>query len=147
MYGGFQKFGEHWFPREMACFEDRHKKMDAKVIEISAEPAPDPALFVPPPGAVELGNCLGHFVAPQPVSTLQPLFHAGADGENVSVLVSAVIDIKGKPQSVKAIRSAQKNFDQSAINSVRGWRFRPATCDGAPIPAQIYVEVRSTAYY
>ncbi len=56
-YGTFKKFGEFWFPREVACFEDRHKKIEAEVVDLSAESTPSLALFTPPPGAVELGRC------------------------------------------------------------------------------------------
>ena len=55
-YGIFRKFGESWFPREMACFEDKHRILEAKIEDLSAEPSPDAALFKPPPGATELAD-------------------------------------------------------------------------------------------
>ena len=33
-YGIFRKFGDSWFPREMACFEDKHRQLEAKVEEL-----------------------------------------------------------------------------------------------------------------
>ncbi len=57
LYAIFRKFGESWVPREMACFEDKHRLIDAKVEELSVEASPDPLLFTPPRGAIEL--CLG----------------------------------------------------------------------------------------
>jgi hypothetical protein len=51
-YGIFRKFGDSWFPHQMACLEDKHRQLEAKVEDLSAEPSPDAALFKPPPGAI-----------------------------------------------------------------------------------------------
>jgi len=53
VYGVFRKFNTFWFPREMACLQDKHCQIEAKVENISAESSPDPSLLVPPFGAEE----------------------------------------------------------------------------------------------
>jgi hypothetical protein len=58
-YGKFLKFGGYRFPREVACFEDRHSTISANVVDLSLEPPMDPALFDPPTGSIELGRCSG----------------------------------------------------------------------------------------
>jgi TonB family protein len=145
MYGEFLKFSEHRFPREMICFEDKHRNLEVKVVDISPELTPDPALFVPPQDALELGNCNGATVQPRSESTVVPRMPLGTTDQHISVRLSLVIDTKGKPQSVKAIRSA-RNFGRAAIDAVRDWRFRPATCDGEPMPFQLYIEVNFAGY-
>ena len=57
LYGTFKKFDDFWFPREIACFEDKHQTIEAKVVELTGEASLDPALFTAPPGAIELGMC------------------------------------------------------------------------------------------
>jgi len=44
-------------------------------------------------------------------------------------------------QDVSVVRSKDKALDSAAINAVRRWKFRPATCNGSPVATQINVEV------
>ncbi|MCU1301341.1 MAG: TonB-like protein [Candidatus Sulfotelmatobacter sp.] len=145
-YGKFNKFGDFWFPREMACFEDRHKKMEAKVEDLSVESTPDPALFAPPPGAVELGACTEVMRPPVAELTRIPNPPFGSRDNAAKVTLSLVVDTKGKPQDVRVVGPRRKNYDESALSAVRGWRFKPGTCNGDPMPFQMYVEVDFRLY-
>lgn len=140
-YGIFRKFGDSWFPREMACLEDKHRQLEAKVEELSAEPSPDLSLFKPPPGAIERGRCSG--VSAHPVRTLspEPGFPTGSEGKDSSVLLSLIVDTQGKPQDLKVNQSGGKLFDNEALATVQKWRFVPATCDGEPMPVEIRVQM------
>jgi hypothetical protein len=64
-YGDYQKFGEYVYPRALACFQDSHRKLKADIVELSPDPSPDPTLFSPPAGAVELGNSVEHPTPPK----------------------------------------------------------------------------------
>jgi TonB family protein len=145
-YDQFLKFGDYWFPREMSCFVDRHRKMEAKVIDLSPAPAPDAALFTPPEGAVEMGNCSLNPVPPKAVSTPDPGPRMGMQDRRSSVLLWMIVDTKGKPQDLKVTRSGGKHFDDSAMAAVRGWRFKPATCNGEPMAVPINVEIMFRSY-
>lgn len=61
-------------------------------------------------------------------------------------LVSAVIDEKGAPTDVKVVRSLGMGLDEKAIESVYKSRFRPAMKDGAPVAAQVTIEVNFRLY-
>jgi Gram-negative bacterial TonB protein C-terminal len=133
-YGIFRKFGDSWFPREMACLEDKHRQLEAKVEDLSAEPSPDPSLFKPPPGAIELGRCSG--TSAQPVGALnpEPRFPTGAHGNTFSVALSLIVDTGGKTQHIKVRQSGGQGFDEQAVATVeQQWRFKPGTCDGEPM--------------
>lgn len=67
---------------------------------------------------------------------------AGIEDRHASVLLWLIIDIKGKPQALRISRSAGKDFDNSALAAVRAWRFKPATCNGEPMPFALSVEVK-----
>jgi TonB family protein len=140
-YGSFQKIGDHWFPHEIACFEDRHRKLDARVVDLSPEPSPEPALFTPPPGAIELGNCSVKAEPPRAVNTPNPRRPFGSPGRNPRVKVSLVVDTKGKPQNVRIVDSGGAIFDKAAVSTLGSWRFKPATCTGEPIPMMITVRL------
>ena len=133
-YGIYRKFGRIWFPREMACFEDKHRQVEAKVEELSAESSPDGTLFTPPTGAQEL--CSGNPVEPTVVSTVAPSIPF-TEARSVTLRVS--VDAMGKPLDVTVSESGGKHLDEAAIEAVNKWRFKPATCSGEPIPGQISV--------
>ena len=90
-YRHFQKFGDYWFPREMACFLDGHREMEAKVADLSLEVSPDAALFVQPAGAVELGTCSQASVPPKPVSMSDPMFPAGIRDRQAMVMLGMTV--------------------------------------------------------
>jgi hypothetical protein len=66
-YGNYQKFWDYFFPRELECLQEGHRKLEGKVVELSLDPSPDPALFAQPAGAVEIGNDTEHPTPPHPV--------------------------------------------------------------------------------
>ncbi len=143
-YGTFRKFGEYTFPREVMCFEDRHKKISANVVELSLEPPMDPALVDPPVGAIELGLCTGKIVSPT-LSGGGIMTPGVVDPERLAWLrVWFVIDAKGKPQYVRVLRLASKDSIARAQATLRSWHFKPGTCDGNPVPMPLTMEIPST---
>ena len=139
VYGIFRKLGNIWYPREMACFEEKHKLMEAKVEELAAEPAPDPGLFKPPAGATERTECNGKKTPPRQTFAPEPTFPR--DLSAATVALSLLVDVEGKPQEIKVVQSGGKASDDQAVKAIRSWRFTPSTCDGKPFPAEIRVEV------
>ncbi len=140
LFAAYRKFGDFLFPREISCFEDKHRKLDLKVLDIVPEPSPEVDLFKAPAGAVELGECLGVSVPPVATSTQEPTF-PGFGARSSSVLLSLVVGVDGKPREVKVSRSGGKEFDDLALHAVSHWKFKPSTCDGQPSPVEIGVEV------
>jgi hypothetical protein len=65
LYGNYQKFWDYFFPRDLRCLQEGHRKLEGKVVELSLNPIPDPALFVQPAGAVEAGKGVEHPIAPR----------------------------------------------------------------------------------
>ena len=140
-YADFREFGEQLFPYEINCVVSGHRQLDVHVIELTTQPSSDPALFSEPVGAIEIGRCPSGSVQPKPVSTPDPMFPAGERGRISMVTVRMVVDVKGKPQNVEISQSGGKSFDEMAAGTVRNWRFKPATCNGEPMPLQITVEI------
>jgi TonB family protein len=140
LYGQFRRLGNSWFPGHINCFHDRHLDLDIVVAELAAESSsPDPSLFTPPVGAIELDNCSTALVPPKAISNPPP-FHAFGPTDPGWVKVEVVVDAKGKPQNARISRSGGKRFDVAALTAIRGWRFKPATCNGQAVPTQIDVE-------
>jgi len=136
-YGVFREFGQQTYPREMACRIEGHKKIEAKVVDLSAQAPMDPGLFTPPADAVEVDICAGKFKMADPKSTLLNV-NSLTEG---SVTVEFIIDVKGNTQNVRVVHTAGKNLDDRAVKGVRSWRFSPAMCDGRAIQVKSFVEV------
>lgn len=139
VYGIFRKLGDSWFPREMACFEDQHRKLEAKVTDLTYEPAPDADLFKPPPNAIQLADCQGQVVPPTPVTAPPPFQGFFQSGKSDAVTMSVIIENNGRPYRV--IKSGRKPSEELAWRTVSGWMYKPGTCDGEKLPMEIQVEV------
>jgi protein TonB len=140
-YGAFKRFGNFWFPREMDCSEDGHKVISIQVTELSLESSPDPSLFVPPASAVELANCRGTLIPPTAISSPEPRLPSVTSIPS-RIFLSLIVDTKGHPQNVKVVdNSGEKSRNRAAIETARAWRFKPATCDGEPVPSPLKLEL------
>jgi protein TonB len=68
-------------------------------------------------------------VAPQPVYT-EMARKARIQGV---VIVQAIIDKEGNVTNVKILKGLPMGLDQSAVDAVKRWRFKPATLSGKPV--------------
>jgi len=138
----FRKFGDHLFPRDLYCFEDRHKTMTVVVDDLSLESSPDPALFVSPSGAAEIGECSGKSVPP--TQTKWGIMMPDPDhilGHVPLIKVWFVVDTKGEPQNIKVMNFAHKGTVDDLLKIIQTWRYNPGTCDGKSTPMVVSPEV------
>ncbi len=80
---------------------------------------------------------------PKPIHMVDARYPDSAICEGIegTVLVRLTIPTDGISTDVKIAKGFRPDFDQSAIDSVRQWRFRPASKDGKPIEVTITLEV------
>jgi TonB family protein len=140
-YRNYEKFGDRLFPRVLRCSSGVGENVQLTIAKLILEPSPDEALFARPPDAVEIGNCPTVITRPETVHTLYPAYPG-----NVTVVLSTIIGEDGSPRDSKIARSAGKNFDQAALDALRNWRFKPATCDGSPIAVMVNIEMGSPKF-
>ena len=137
-FADYQNFGDRSVARSYACDEDRHPRIQAKVVELVADPAPDPGLFAPPEAAKELVNCLTAIKHPTLERSTEPVPPDFSRRSLVALRV--VVGTNGKPHDVEVTSAPNPGFDQPALKAVRQWTFKPATCDGQPMDTEIAVE-------
>ncbi len=51
------------------------------------------------------------------------------------------VNAQGRVEPVHVLRSTGPAFQKAAVDTVKKWKFRPATKDGQPVPVQITVEM------
>ena len=137
-FSEYQKFGDRTYARSYNCVEGRQARLEASIVEFVALPQADPEMFALPNGAKELRGCLDPAEPPRPVYQPEP---AGARASGV-VVISITVGIDGIPHDLSPFSSPNPKQEKAALDAVRQWRFRPATCDREPVAVKIRVEIR-----
>jgi TonB family protein len=75
---------------------------------------------------------------PQALTTPDPLFTTVTYGRKVKV--SFIIGTDGRVHSPLILESAGMAGDRRVLQTVRSWRYRPATCNGVPTETEGKVE-------
>jgi TonB family protein len=71
---------------------------------------------------------------PEALATPSPLLDR--PDKNASIKVSFIIGTDGRVHSPFILESAGSPADQVVLDTVRSWRYRPATCNGVPTEAE-----------
>jgi hypothetical protein len=134
-YADYQKFGEKLFPRSIQCLREGKPTLLAKIVELTQATSAD-SLFGPMPGATELTYCSRDAVPAKVVT---------ASGMSLSkpqppVGLSFTVGADAKPHNVAVSRPGESDSaNNAAINSLRHWSFRAATCAGKPVDTEMTV--------
>jgi TonB family protein len=75
---------------------------------------------------------------PEALTTPDPLFTQAARGHKIKV--SFIIGTDGRVHSPLILESAGLAGDRHVLQTVRTWRYRPATCNGVPTEMEGKVE-------
>jgi TonB family protein len=137
LFSDYQKFGDRVLARSYECVEDGHPRLEARIVELVAEPNPDPELFARPNGARESTRCPDPIRPPRVVHQAEPDTPVGSG----VVAITMSIGIDGAPHGLSVVSSPNPKLEKAALEAVRQWRFRPATCDREPVEMKIAVEV------
>jgi TonB family protein len=78
---------------------------------------------------------------PEALTTPDPLYTPAARGQRVKV--SFIIGIDGRVHSPLILESAGFTGDRHVLQTVRTWRYRPATCNGVPTETEGKIEFSS----
>jgi TonB family protein len=78
--------------------------------------------------------------APQALTTPSPLL---ASWRERKIKVSFIIGTDGRVHSPLILESAGPTGDRRVLQTVRAWRYRPATCNGVPTETEGKVEFSS----
>lgn len=86
-----------------------------------------------PHGPLQVG---GDIRPPEKLYAPQPRYSEEARKARLqgAVILQTVIDALGNVSEVKVLKGLSAGLTESAIETVRQWRFRPATRNGEPVP-------------
>jgi TonB family protein len=63
-----------------------------------------------------------------------------------SLIVLVTVSEEGRAEDLKVLQGLPFGLNQHALNTVRTWKFRPATLDGKAVPVQVPIEVTFRLY-
>jgi len=63
-----------------------------------------------------------------------------------SLIVLVTVSEEGRAEDLKVLQGLPFGLNQHALNTVRTWKFRPATLDGKTVPVQVPIEVTFRLY-
>ena len=78
---------------------------------------------------------------PEALTTPDPLFSQSVRGRRVKV--SFIVGTDGRVHSPLILESAGLSGDRRVLQTVRSWRYRPATCNGVPTEMEGKIEFSS----
>ena len=137
LYRDYRRFDE----REVATiYQCGYKKpqIELDVVSLVFSPELDAGLFTPPANAKSSELCVGKPRPPMVIRQVEPT--PPRKGHEI-VALSTVIGTDGKPHEIRVIRSVDKDYDSAAVEALRQWEFRPASCDGDAKEVRITVEL------
>ena len=98
-----------------------------------------PGPYIPGKGGVSI---------PVAIYSPQPTFSDEARRQKWQGIVTLmlIVGTDGRPYNIHVRQSAGMGLDEQAVETVKHWRFRPATLGGQPVDARIEVEVNFHLY-
>lgn len=109
----------------------QRQTLDAREQQVWASPVHD-SEFSPVPHTTQ-ASCAAT-QPPQALATPNPLIDEPNDESKVTV--SFIIGTDGKVHSPLILESAGASEDNTVLNTIRAWRYRPAMCNGVPTEAE-----------
>jgi len=137
LYRGYQPLGDRVVPTSYSYFEDKKPRLQAQILELKLHPPLDDSLFAPLPDAKELVHCPTRAQPPVPVHNVAPDLTRNSG----VVRISLVVGVDGRPHDLQVASSLDPASDNSALEAVRQWKFKPAICEGEPIEVQIAIDI------
>ena len=74
------------------------------------------------------------------VSAVFPDSERGKGQRSVTVVCQLVVTAQGLPEDVQVVQSPGKDFDDSAMEAIRQYRFSPAMRKGRPVAVSVKIE-------
>jgi periplasmic protein TonB len=108
--------------------------------------APPTALPPPPPETPKFVRVGGVIREPRKLVHVPPVYPVIAQQSRTqgTVTLEALIDVTGRVQNVKVLRSDSPLLDGAALQAVQQWRYSPTELNGVPVPVLMTIFVRFT---
>jgi TonB family protein len=140
-FSDYFDFDDHRFPRTLQMLENGSRVIKAYVKTLAPGPFND-VLLTKPEGAIERRQC-DNWKPPMAVKTPDPPYPpaAGRNGSIGDSIVSMTVLADGSATDFQLIGSASHAMDASTLDTLKKWKFKPATCGSEPVVSDVEVIV------
>ena len=141
-YSDFVPFGEKRFPRTIRILRDQQPLLEISVDQLVPLDTSAVSKFTVPPGAQLWPTCS----APDPpklVKSVNPEYPQieRTAHRSTQVILNGEIEVDGSVNNVRVVYPTAEDFNVAAVAAVRRWQYRPANCNGTPVPTNIFIKV------
>ena len=129
---GLIKFAAIWLLVSLVAGADQQSGKQAESLQDTGKDTAEPVY--------ELGDGI---TPPRLIRQINPEY-SGKRGVGVkgSVSISLVVNSKGIPENPRIVQGLDPDFDKSAVEAIKQWRFSPAQKDKKPVAVKVTVEVQ-----
>jgi len=126
--------------RDVVLTDGGNVRLKLKVITLERLSPVDDAMFVPPAGAVKLGDDILTGVQMKPTHTEFPEWPSSAAGKHFEIVIQLVIGFTGQVESATAISGPQE-FYKAAEKTAKKWTFKPYLVQGKPAKVSTRIQL------
>lgn len=140
-FSDYVDFAGHRYPRSLQLIDSGGRVLKVSVKKLSAA-AFDDALLNKPQGAIERRQC-DNWKPPRAIKTPDPPYPPAAsrNGSIGDSIVSMTVLADGSATDFQLIGSATHAMDQSTLETLKKWKFKPAMCGSEPVVSDVEVIV------
>jgi TonB family protein len=140
-YSDYFDFAGHHYPRKLQLLVNGSVVITANIQNLAVTSFDD-GLLLPPKGAVERRQCSG-MNHPVPVKTPDPVYPRSSSENRLmgDTTVAMTILTDGSVTNIRLIGTSTRAMDDATLQTLKGWRFKPAMCGSEPVVSDVTVVV------
>jgi TonB family protein len=140
-FSDYIDFAGHRYPKSLQRVEGSGRVIKVTVKTLEARAFND-ILLTKPDGAIERRMC-DNWKPPQAIKTPDPPYPPAArwNGSMGDSVVAMTVLADGSATNFQLIGSATHAMDQSTLDTLKKWKFKPAMCGSEPVVADVEVVV------
>jgi hypothetical protein len=146
-YSDAKKAGARQFPAKWIS-KVGDAELVVRVDRLILRPPLPPELFTPLPTVRATPGCLVPDEPPELMRKVSPDFrslNARAEGKS-AIFFYGTIEQDGSVSITKGLGNNDSWANQSAMEALRQWKYKPARCQGKPVPVQSFFRVQLDPY-
>ena len=143
-FGNYVEFNGHRYPHQLDLLVNGTKVVSSTVKSIVSVDF-DPALLIPPQGAIERRICTDADIRPPAIlKRVEPDYGDQRDHSGVvsRVIVSASVLLDGSVTDAYVAERGADFMNGPALEAVKRYKFRPARCGNEPYVSDVLIEMK-----
>lgn len=142
-YSDFTPMGAQLFPGQIRALSGRKTVSAVTVLRLVKVANTNSTSFDQPQNAEFWPGCGDDMEKAKLMDSVQPQYPTSARANHVHGRVTffAVIETDGSLSQITSIHPAPAELEKAGFQAVRQWRYKPATCAGAPFRVETKISV------